>query len=113
METNRNCRLPTKVQDKMDTRIDSTRMFSGDPFGSAQAVCPAADGVRVCVCGSPLPLKNGWGPGMAVCDQSITKLSPVIPASKPLPVRRRIFGNRLLWQRQSQISWKWIRATPR
>jgi|SRR5580704_11962970 hypothetical protein len=96
----------------MYKEIDSTRMLTGDRFGYVHAVCLAADGNRVCVCGSRLPLKNGCVPGMPGCEQPITKVSPTISPLKPLPSTRRIFGNRLLWQRQSQIGWKWIRATP-
>jgi len=96
----------------MYQEIDSTRMLIGDRFGYGHTVCAAADGNRVCVCGSPLPLKNGCVPGRGACEQHITKGSSAISPLKPLLPTRRIFGNRLLWQRQSQMSWKWIRATP-
>ena len=96
----------------MYKEMDSTRMYTGDRFGYAHSVCLATDGNRVYVYGSPLPPQNGCVPGMAACEQPITKVSPTVSPLKPLPSTRRIFGNRLLWQRQSQIGWKWIRATP-
>jgi hypothetical protein len=96
----------------MYKKIDFTGVPANDLFGHAETVFSAADSNGDCVCGSPLPMKNGCEPGMAACDRPITKAWPVALPSKPLPTMRRIFGNRLLWRRQSQIGWKWIRATP-
>jgi hypothetical protein len=89
-----------------------TEVLTSDSFGCAQLAFSGADDSGDCLSGSPVPMKGRSKPGVAVCDQSVREACPLNPCSKPFPPRRRILGNRLLWQRQSQISWKWIRATP-
>jgi hypothetical protein len=112
VNTNQSSTLTNKVHHKMYKRILMTEVLISDPFACARLAFSGADDNGASVSGSSLPMKNGREQGMAACDQPVTEASPLNSSSKSLPPRRRILGNRLLWQRQSQISWKWIRATP-
>src|ERR1700730_16114112 len=48
-----------------------------------------------------------------IIREPITSLLPKTSRSRPLLQTHRILGIRGLWQRQSRISLKWIRATSR
>jgi hypothetical protein len=84
------------------------RMLTGQWFGFAKSTW-SATGDHVAF-GFRLQLRNKFVPGLALSNQSITSSLPAVSSS---PLVRRIFGNRVLWQRQSQISLKWICATSR
>ena len=59
-----------------------------------------------------LLLKNPSTAGVVPSETLPTRLSPKMSRLTPPSLMRRI-GTRWLWQRQSQISWKSIGATPR
>jgi hypothetical protein len=58
-----------------------------------------------------LLLKNASTLGVVPSETLNARLSPKMPRLTPTSLKRRI-GTRCLWQRQSQISCKWIAATP-
>jgi hypothetical protein len=58
-----------------------------------------------------LLLKNASTSGVVPSETLNARLSPKMPRSTPTSLIRRI-GTRSLWQRQSQISCKWIAGTP-
>jgi len=57
----------------------------------------------------PLLLKNGFTAGVVPPETLTTRLSPKMSRLTPSSLMRRI-GTRWLWQRQSQISCKWLGA---
>jgi hypothetical protein len=56
-----------------------------------------------------LLLESASTAGVAPSQILTTRLSPKMSRLTPSSLMPRI-GNRWLWQRQSQISWKWIDA---
>jgi hypothetical protein len=56
-----------------------------------------------------LLLESAFTAGVAPSQTLTTRLSPKMSRLTPPSLMPRI-GNRWLWQRQSQISWKWIDA---
>jgi hypothetical protein len=83
-------------------------MFTDQRFRFAKSTRPAA--ADHAAFGSRLLIQDKFVPSLALSGQNITKRLPAVSSS---PLLRRIFGNRVLWQRQSRISWKWIHATSR
>jgi hypothetical protein len=57
-----------------------------------------------------LLLKNASTLGVVRSETLNARFSPKMPRLTPTLLKRRI-GTRCLWQRQSQISCKWIAAT--
>jgi hypothetical protein len=93
----------------MYQEIESIGMLAAQPFGYAHFNSPAIVDYQVYVSESQLLLEDACVPGKTLSEQNTASRLPIISRLRPLPLMRRIFGNRLLWQRQSQISWKWIR----
>jgi hypothetical protein len=58
-----------------------------------------------------LLLKNASTAGVVPSETLKTRLSPQMSRLTPSSLMRRI-GTRWLWQRQSQISCKWLGAAP-
>ena len=61
--------------------------------------------------GPRLLLNNTSMAGVVLSETLIMRLAPKMSRLIPSSLTRRI-GTRWLWQRQSQISWKWIGTTP-
>jgi hypothetical protein len=75
----------------------------------SQAVCPFAGGYRAYCCDR----QDKCGVSSTKRWEETAKESSDVCLLTSLPLIHRVFARGLLWQRQSEISRKWIRVTSR
>jgi hypothetical protein len=79
----------------------------------SRAVCLPADGYRACGCDWRRPVDKCGIPSTKRREEELAKRSSDVCLLTSLPLIYRTFAKGLLWQRQSQISRKWILASSR